>query len=54
MVRSTFAVETMAALEAVESGDLVRARPAGTHYKLRYRAHADDVTDIKVIYVTAL
>ena len=52
VVRSTLTAETMAALEAVESGDLIRAHLAEIHYGLDYKTHAQDVAAIKMIHVT--
>ena len=52
VVRSTLTAETMAALEAVESGDLIRAHLAEIHHELGYKTHAQDVAAIKMIHVT--
>ncbi|CAK0903395.1 unnamed protein product, partial [Prorocentrum cordatum] len=52
VVRSTLAAETMAALEAVESGDLLRQHLVELHYGLGYRTHMDDVKAIKMVEVT--
>ncbi|MDA8583367.1 hypothetical protein N9L68_04020 [bacterium] len=52
VVRSTLTAETMAALEAVESGDLIRAHLADIHYGLGYNTHAQDVPAIRMIHVT--
>ncbi|CAK0827876.1 unnamed protein product, partial [Prorocentrum cordatum] len=52
VVRSTLAAETMAALEAVESGDMLRQDLVELHYGLGYRTHMDDVKAIKMVEVT--
>ncbi|CAK0847357.1 unnamed protein product [Prorocentrum cordatum] len=52
VVRSTLAAETMAALEAVESGDMLRQHLVELHYGLGYRTHMDDVEAIKMVEVT--
>ncbi|CAK0904441.1 unnamed protein product [Prorocentrum cordatum] len=52
VVRSTLAAETMAALEAAESGDMLRQHQVELHYGLGYRTHMDDVKAIKMVDVT--
>ncbi|CAK0808101.1 unnamed protein product [Prorocentrum cordatum] len=52
VVRSTLAAESMAALEAVESGDMLRQHLVELHYGLGYRTHMDDVKAIKMVEVT--
>ena len=43
----------MAALEAVESGDLIRGHLAGLHGGLEYKSHAVDVPrNFKMVHVT--
>ncbi|CAK0798712.1 unnamed protein product [Prorocentrum cordatum] len=48
VVRSTLAAETMAALEAVESGDVLRQHLVEPHDGLGYWTHMDDVKATKV------
>ncbi|CAK0806425.1 unnamed protein product, partial [Prorocentrum cordatum] len=52
VVRRTLAAETMAALEAVESGDMLRQHLVELHQGLGYRTHMDDVKAIKIVEVT--
>ena len=52
VVRSTLAAETMAALEAVENADLIRAHLTELHYDLGFRTHLDDVKSIPMIHLT--
>ena len=52
VVRSTLAAETMAALEAVESGDMLRQHLVELRYGLDYPTHMDDVKAIKMVEVT--
>ncbi|CAK0825490.1 unnamed protein product [Prorocentrum cordatum] len=52
VVRSTLSAETMAALEAVESGDMLRQHLVELHYGLGYRTHMEDVKAIKMVEVT--
>ena len=53
VVRSTLTAETMAALEAVESGDLIRGHLAELHGGLEYKSHAVDVPrNFKMVHVT--
>ena len=41
----------MAALEAVESGDLIRAHLAELHHGLGYKTHSEDVAAFKMVHV---
>eukprot|EP00959_Pyramimonas_sp_CCMP1952_P379900 7958474-Pyramimonas_sp.AAC.1 len=52
VVRCTLAAETMAALGAVESGDMLRQHLVELHYGLGYGTHMDDVKAIKMVEVT--
>ncbi|CAK0852939.1 unnamed protein product [Prorocentrum cordatum] len=52
VVWSTLAAETMAALEAVENGDMLRQRLMELHHGLGYWTHMDDVKAIKMVGVT--
>ncbi|CAK0866772.1 unnamed protein product [Prorocentrum cordatum] len=52
VVRSTLAAETMAALEAVESGDMLRQHLVELHHGLGYQTHMDDAKAIKMMEVT--
>ncbi|CAK0806782.1 unnamed protein product [Prorocentrum cordatum] len=52
VVRSTLSAETMAALEAVESGDMLRQHLVELHYGLGYRTHMEDVKAITMVEVT--
>ncbi|CAK0884198.1 unnamed protein product, partial [Prorocentrum cordatum] len=52
VVRNTLAAETMAGLEAVESGDMLSQHLVELHYGLGYRTHMDDVKAIKMVEVT--
>ena len=48
--RGNLTAQTLAPLEAVESGDVIRAQLAEIHYKLDYHTHVDDVSDIKLMH----
>ncbi|CAK0803467.1 unnamed protein product [Prorocentrum cordatum] len=52
VARSAVAAETTAALEAVESGDMLRQNLVELHYGLGYQTRMDDVKAIKMVEVT--
>ena len=52
VVRSTLAAETMAALEATEEADLVRAHLAELHHQLDTRDYYDDLKCVPMIHLT--
>ncbi|CAK0897251.1 unnamed protein product [Prorocentrum cordatum] len=52
VARSTLAAATMAALEAVKSGDMLRQHLVELHHGLGYWAHMDDVKAIRMVEVT--
>ncbi|CAK0858741.1 unnamed protein product, partial [Prorocentrum cordatum] len=51
VVGSTLAAEAMAALKAVESGDMLRQHLVESHHGLGCRTHMDDVKEIKMVEV---
>ena len=52
VARSTLAAETMAALEAVEAADVIRAHMVELKYGLSYRNHAQEVGHVPMVHLT--